>query len=87
MTEENIVSRRGVYKDLTQSPYEYRSPYGDVFKFRSKKKLEVYTRDIENELERLTRFLLRSGLDNQLGYERTMLLYRRLYHAFYLKKR
>ncbi|MBO5870270.1 MAG: hypothetical protein J6Q89_05915 [Clostridia bacterium] len=39
-------SRRGVYYDLTESPYEYNSPYGDLFKFSSEKKLEIYTRDI-----------------------------------------
>jgi hypothetical protein len=40
-----IKSRRGVYYDLTQSPYEYKTSYGEIFKFHSKKKLEIFSRD------------------------------------------
>lgn len=50
-----VKTARGVYKDLTVSPYEYKAPYGELFKFPSQKKLEMYTRDIETELDRITK--------------------------------
>lgn len=48
------ISARGVYYDLSISPYVYRSPYGEIFKFSSRKKLEMYSRKIaefKNKLE------------------------------------
>lgn len=46
---ENLppVSRKGVYYDLLISPYRFESPYGDIFKFSSQKKLDIYTRKVE----------------------------------------
>jgi hypothetical protein len=40
-----VKSRRGVYYDLTKSPYEYKTSYGEIFKFQSKKKLDMFSRD------------------------------------------
>lgn len=82
---EKPKSRRGVYYDLTQSPYEYETPYGDLFKFSSQKKLEIYTRDIEKELERMTKVLNRHGLADYLPGEIIQLLYRTTFRCFYRK--
>ena len=83
MTE--IKTRRGVYKDLTKSPYVYESPYGDSFKFPSAKRLEIYTRDVEKEIERVRKALDRLNLLDQLPEEITSLIFRTVYKAFYCK--
>ena len=80
---EGAVSRYGVYRDLSQSPYVYTSPYGDCFKFRSQKKLEIYTRDIKKEIERVEKFVSRRDLDSYLPGEIIQLLYRATYQALY----
>lgn len=79
------VTRRGVYRDLSLSPYEYKSPYGDLFKFPSEKKLEVYARDVQTELDRVTKMLDRLQLRDYLPQEIVQLLYRSTYRAFYRK--
>lgn len=80
---EGVVSRYGVYRDLSKSPYEYESPYGDLFKFRSQKKLEIYTRDIQKEIDRVTKFLDRLELGTHIPKEIIQLLYRSTYKALY----
>ena len=80
---EGAVSRYGVYRDLNQSPYEYKSPYGDSFKFRSQKKLDIYTREIQKEIDRVSKFVGRLGLDEYLPSEIVQLLYRSTYQALY----
>jgi hypothetical protein len=80
---EGVVSRYGVYRDLNQSPYEYHTPYGDLFKFRSQKKLEIYTRDIQKEIDRVTKFLDRLELGTHIPKEIIQLLYRSTYKALY----
>ena len=80
---EGIVSRYGVYRDLDKSPYEYVSPYGDCFKFRSQKKLEIYTREIKKEIDRVSKFVGRLGLESYLPGEIIQLLYRATYKALY----
>lgn len=84
--EETKVSRRGVYKDLSLSPYVYESPYGDIFKFRSQKKLDIYRRDIVKEVERVSKFIERLGLVDYLPGEIVQMLYRYTYRAFYRKQ-
>ena len=84
MSETNI-SRRGVYYDLNLSPYEFITPYGDVFKFRSEKKLEIYTRDIIKELERLEKVIDRNDMRRFLADEIQHLLRRTMYKSFYKK--
>ncbi len=76
-------SRRGVYYDLTESPYEYHSPYGDLFKFSSEKKLEIYTRDIEKELKRVNDFFTRHDLNTYVPDEIVDLVRRAVYRSFY----
>lgn len=82
---EDKVSRRGVYRDLSLSPYEYHSPYGDIFKFPSEKKLEMYARDIQKELDRITKTVERLQLEEYLPHEIIRLLHRSTYRAFYRK--
>lgn len=82
---EPVVSRRGVYYDLTKSPYEYESPYGDLFKFSSQKKLEMYRRDIPKELERLDKAIARNELETFIPEEIKDLLRRAVYKSFYQK--
>ncbi len=82
---QSKVTRRGVYRDLSLSPYEYQSPYGDLFKFPSEKKLEVYARDIQTELDRIAKALDRLQLTDYLPAEIVHLLFRYTYRAFYRK--
>ena len=79
------VSRYGVYRDLSLSPYEYQSPYGDLFKFPSQKKLDIYARDIQSELDRVSKTLERLHLEDYLPGEIVQLLYRSTYRALYRK--
>lgn len=83
MTGGNGISRRGVYYDLDLSPYEYTSPYGDIFKFSSAKKLEIYARDIEKEIKRFDAFFDRHELRKIVPVEIIDLIKRKLYKAFY----
>lgn len=82
---EPIKSRRGVYYDLSKSPYEVRSPYGDLFKFSSAKKQEIYTRDVEKEVSRVTALMKRHDLEEFIPEEIKALLYRAVYLSFYRK--
>lgn len=76
-------SRRGVYYDLTESPYEYNSPYGDLFKFSSQKKLDIYRRDIFKELKRVDDLIDRHDLRGYVPEEIIELVRRAVYRAFY----
>lgn len=82
---EGVVSRYGVYRDLSQSPYEYESPYGDLFKFPSQKKLDIYTREIQKELDQVKKLLNRLHLEDHIPGEIVSLLYRSTYKALYRK--
>lgn len=82
---KNPVSRYGVYRDLNLSPYVYESPYGDSFKFPSQKKLDMYHRDITNEIERVSKTVSRLGLEDFVPFEIIQLLYRATYKALYRK--
>lgn len=81
--KEGVVSRYGVYRDLEKSPYGYQSPYGDIFKFRSQKKLDIYTREIEKEKDRVTKFVDHKELRRYIPGEIIQLLYRATYKALY----
>lgn len=81
--EKPIVSARGVYYDLTKSPYEYTSPYGDCFKFSSAKKLEIYTRDVPKEIKRVDALVTRHGLNDFITPTARKQVYRAMYKAFY----
>lgn len=83
--KEGVVSRYGVYRDLNQSPYRYESPYGDLFKFPSQKKLEIYTREIQTEVDRMKKALDRLQVADYLPEEIVELLFRSTYKALYRK--
>lgn len=85
MKKDTPISRRGVYYDLTVSPYEYITPYGEIFKFSSPKKLEIYTRDVKKEIDRLHRLIDRNNLTDLIPDEIVQLLVRCVYKAFYRK--
>ena len=80
---EKVVSRYGVYRDLEKSPYVYESPYGDSFRFRSQKKLDIYTRDIRKEIDRVSKFVGHMELSSYLPGEIIQLIYRTKYKALY----
>lgn len=76
-------SRRGVYYDLSASPYEFRTSYGDCFKFSSAKKLEIYTRDVEKELKRVDALIERHDLGEFIPREIVDLIKRAVCQSFY----
>lgn len=78
-----IVTARGVYKDLSLSPYEYKTPYGASFKFRSAKRLEIYARDVQKEIERLEKALNRNGVLETLPKETRETIYHIAYRNYY----
>ena len=82
---EPIVSRRGVYYDLEKSPYEFTNPYGDLFKFSSAKKLEMYHRDVGKEVDRVSKLMSRHDLEEFIPEEIKHLLYRAVYKSFHRK--
>lgn len=82
---EPVRSRRGVYYDLTKSPFEFTNSFGDLFKFSSQKKLDMYTRDIEKELERLEKCITRNEMQRFVPEEIKQLLRRAVYKALYKK--
>ena len=79
------ISRRGVYYDLTISPYEFKTPYGEIFKFSSEKKLEIYTRDIPKEMKRLETLIERHDMQSFIPEEILQLLRKNVYRSFYTK--
>lgn len=79
----DAISRRGVYYDLNLSPYEYKTQYGDIFKFSSKKKLEIYSRDVVKEIKRVDDILNRNKLSERIPAEIVSLIRRAVYQGFY----
>jgi hypothetical protein len=49
-----IKSARGVYYDLQASPYTF-FVCGEIFKFSSKKKLEIFTRELPKRIDQVQR--------------------------------
>ena len=78
-------SRYGVYYDLEASPYEYRTQYGDVFKFGRKEKLEIYNRDEPKESARMNSIIERNEMTDFLPDDIIRLLHRTVYRSFYRK--
>ena len=79
------VSRRGVYYDLSISPYEFKAPHGEIFKFSSAKKLQIYTRDIVKEIERLEEIIQRNDMQSFISDGVLHSLIVAVYRAFYQK--
>lgn len=82
---EPIKSRRGVYYDLEKSPYEFTNSYGDLFKFSSQKRLDMYRRDVGKEVDRVSKLMARHDLCEWVPVEIQHLLYRAVYRSFYRK--
>ena len=80
-----VKSRRGVYYDLSKSPYEYKTPYGDLLKFSSAKKLQMYIRDIPGEIGRFYKLIERHEMGDFLPDEVVNLIIKSIYRAFYHK--
>lgn len=83
MTNEPKKSRRGYYYDLNESPYEYESPYGDLFKFPSAKQLEIYSRNVQKEVEKIDKAFERVGCKPYLTAYMLRAVYRSVYRSFY----
>lgn len=60
------ISRRGVYYDLTKSPYVYTDDFGNVFRFSSQKKLDIFIRKVKEAQENFNKEMENLKL---LGYE------------------
>ena len=75
------ISRRGVYYDLTKSPYEFNTPYGDLLKFSSAKKKEIYCRDVKKEIRRIEKMLAHDRVE--LPQEHIDFIMRSVYRTFY----
>ena len=86
MTDKTpIKSARGVYYDLTKSPYRVNTPYGDTLRFSSPKKMEIFTREIPRELTRIDKLIDRHHMQDFVPGEIRSLLYRAMYQALYKK--
>ena len=83
MTHEPKKSRRGYYYDLSISPYEYESPYGDLFKFPSAKQLEIYSRNVKKEINRIDMVIDRVGCRSHLHPNTLNAVYRAVYRSHY----
>ena len=57
-----VKSRRGVYYDLSKSPYEFVSSYGEIYKFSSRKKLEMYTREYDVRMAKIYKHIACIGV-------------------------
>jgi hypothetical protein len=52
------VSERGVYYDLSLSPYEFKHPYTNtIFKFSSAKRLDMFVKRISSERVRFQKII------------------------------
>ena len=83
MTNEPKKSRRGYYYDLSESPWEFKTPNGDLFKFPSEKQLEIYSRNVQKELERIDKVFERVGCKPHLSAATLRAVYRSVYRSLY----
>lgn len=69
------ISARGVYYDLELSPYEYTDDLGNIFKFSSEKKLDMFVKRVELKKEQWYKEksqLVKLGYDFDLSYENNL---------------
>lgn len=83
MPENRSVSRRGVYYDLNQSPHVHTSACGDIFRFSSAKKLEIFERELPKELEKLDKIIARNALQDWIPPEFVFYFKRQITGALY----
>lgn len=79
----DIVSVKGFYYDLEKSPHVWVSPCGDSYKLPSAKRVEMMDKYSAQEIEKLDRFLIRSGMNETLPPEIIHLLKRCMTDAVY----
>ena len=80
---DGIISRRGVYYDLSASPWEYESPHGDLFKFRSRNKRDVYAKRVSGKIEQIQKAIDRYDLRDFLTEEMIAEIERAVYRSCY----
>ena len=69
MQDFSVKSARGFYYDVSQSPYVYKSTYGDSFKLPSEKKLEMMQKQVPEELRRFDKVVERNDLKDFIPVE------------------
>lgn len=79
------VSARGYYYNLAVSPYGYKSPYGDIYKLPSSKKLEMMEREAEKALERVDKLLDKNDLWGFLPYEIVILIKKKAIESVHMR--
>ena len=79
------ISRKGVYYNLDLSPYKYVTPFGKEFRFSSKKKLEIYQREIDEQMRRLDKFIHRNNLKHCMDADIYVYLSKLCYEGLYEK--
>lgn len=77
------VSRRGVYYDLSISPYTFKTLYGDILRFRSAKKLEIFEREIEKELKRFNDLMDRHDMQHFIPRSVKLSIIMRIHNSLY----
>ena len=83
MANEPKKSRRGYYYDLNESPYEFENSYGDLYKFPSAKQLEIYSRNVQKELEKLNKTLDKLDCKRYMTFYVLNAVYRSVYRSLY----
>lgn len=76
-------TRRGLYYDLSLSPYGYKTPYGDFFKFRSAKKKEIFVRDLPKHIRKVDKLIEQYDLEGFLPEKVILDIKRSVSQAFY----
>lgn len=77
------VSVKGFYYDLEKSPHVWVSPCGDSYRLPSAKRVEMMEKYSAQEINKLDRFLIKTGLRENLPPEIVHLLQRSLLDAVY----
>jgi len=77
------VSAKGYYYNLNISPYEWKSPYGDIYKLPSRKRIELMDKRAKEELRRLDHVLARNDLKAALPSEIVTMIRRCCIEAVY----
>lgn len=83
MCRNRDVSAKGYYYNLDISPYEWTSPYGDVYRMPSRKRAEMMDARVAEETERLHKYLDRSNLRGVIQPEIVTLLHKTLIQIVY----
>lgn len=68
MIKYPVKSRKGVYYQLDKSPYEYKTSYGEILKFRSQKRLDMYTKEIIKRINNTYNYLIYINRISNAGF-------------------